>query len=94
VIYQIPRRHDDPPKLLLWDFDQALIFMLFLVMGLLSDMLVSSFVLGILAAKKYSRIKAGKHRMFLIHLMYWHLPSEMILGIKALPPSATREFIG
>lgn len=92
--HAIPRKHDEPAKLLLWEMDQALIFMVCIVFGILSDLLLPGVVLGVWGARAYGRVKAGKHRMFLVHLMYWFLPSEWIFPFPSLPPSSTREFIG
>lgn len=92
--YAIPRKHDEPAKLLLWDFDEALLFMIFVCFGIVSGFLLFSIILGLWAARIYSRKKAGKHRMYVVHLMYWYLPDELTPKSATLPPSCTREFIG
>lgn len=92
--FTIPRTHDEPPKLLLWDFDQALVFMVAIVFGIMSDFLTLGVVIGIWVSRWYGRAKAGKHRMYVVHLMYWYLPSEWLFPIPSIPPSSTREFIG
>lgn len=92
--YDIPRKHDEPAKLLLWEFDQALIFMIAVVFGIVSEMLFLGVVVGIWGGRKYGKTKVGKHRMFVIHIMYWALPSEWTFPCPCLPPSSTREFIG
>lgn len=92
--YSIPRTHDEPAKLLLWDFDQAMLFMIAVVFGILSEMLLLGFGLGLFGARWYGQRKVGRHRMFVVHLMYWFLPSEWIFPTPSLPPSCTREFIG
>lgn len=92
--FAIPRKHDEPAKLLLWDFDQALIFMIAMVFGILADMLFVGVASGLWVSRWYAQRKAGKHRMFVVHLMYWFLPSEWIFPFPHLPPSSTREFIG
>lgn len=92
--YAIPRKHDEPAKLLLWEFDQALIFMIAIVFGILSDLMVPGVALGLWSARWYGRKKVGKHRMYVVHLMYWFLPSEWMFPFPSLPPSSTREFIG
>ena len=92
--YAIPRIHDEPAKLLLWEFDQAMIFMIAIVFSILSSLLIPGVVCGIWLARWYGRKKIGKHRMFVVHLMYWFLPSEYAFPFPSLPPSSTREFIG
>ncbi len=92
--YAIPSTHDDPPKLLLWEFDQALIFMIGMVFGILSDLMLLGIVASLWAARWYGQKKVGRHRMYVIHLIYWFLPSEWFFPFPSLPPSSTREFIG
>ena len=90
--YLVPQRLDDPPKFLWWDFDVALVAMGALVLGIACDQSISSVVAGLVLAAAYQRVKAGRHRGFGFHALYWHLPVRM--GMKVLPPSAVREFIG
>jgi conjugal transfer pilus assembly protein TraL len=92
--YEIPRTHDAPMKFIFWDFDQAMIFMTCIVFGILADLMVPGIVLGLLLGSWYGRRKVGKHPMFILHSIYWHLPSELLLPFPSLPPSCTREFIG
>lgn len=44
--YEVLRRQDNPPKLLLWDIDEAGIFLVPVVLG----MMIRSFVPGLLLA--------------------------------------------
>lgn len=90
----IPSKHDGPPKLLWWELDQAMVFMFGIVFGILSDFLLFGIAAGIWGMRWYGRKKAGKHRMYVVHLMYWYLPSEWLFSFPSLPPSSTREFIG
>ena len=92
--FAIPSKHDEPPKMLWWEFDQASIFMTGVVFGILSGFLVLGVVIGVWGVRWYGKKKAGKHRMYVMHLMYWFLPSELVFPCPALPPSSTREFIG
>lgn len=92
--FSIPLTHDDPPKMLLWDFDLAIIFMVGVVFGIISGFLLMGVVVGVWGARWYSKKKAGKHKMYVVHVMYWFLPSELVFPFPTLPPSSTREFIG
>ncbi|WP_308925844.1 type IV conjugative transfer system protein TraL [Janthinobacterium sp. J1-1] len=92
--FAIPSKHDEPPKMLWWDFDQATIFMLFVVFGILSGFLFLGVVIGVWTARWYSKKKAGKHRYYVVHILYWYLPSQIIFPFPPLPPSSIREFIG
>lgn len=90
---EIPRRIDDKPKFLWWDFDQAMLVMLFIVMGIMANSLGGGVFLGMVAGIVYNKAKSGKHPSFAIHLMYWYLP-EWAMGFKCLPPSHQVEFTG
>lgn len=92
--YAIPSKHDEPPKLLWWEFDQSMLFMLSVVFGILSGFLFLGMAAGLGLGRWYGKKKAGKHRMYVVHMMYWYLPSELIFPFPSLPPSSTREFIG
>lgn len=92
--FAIPSKHDEPPKMLWWEFDQAIIFMTGVVFGILSGYLLLGVAIGVWCVRWYGKKKAGKHRMFVVHTMYWFLPSELMFPFPSLPPSSTREFIG
>lgn len=88
----IPTRLDDPPKFMWWDFDVAMLFMSFFVFGLVTGWILSFSLAGLMAAWFYRKSKAGQHRAYGMHLLYWHMPVN--LGMRATPPSSIREFIG
>lgn len=89
---EIPTRLDDPPKFLWWDFDVAMLFMTFLVFGVLTGWVMTFVAIGLVLALIYRKAKFGKHKAFGMHLMYWYLPIN--LGMKITPPSSIREFVG
>jgi len=88
----IPTRLDDPPKFMWWDFDVAMLFMSFFVFGVISGWILSFSLVGLVAAWLYRKSKAGQHRAYGMHLLYWPLPVN--LGMRATPPSSIREYIG
>lgn len=92
--YPIPSKHDEPPKMLWWEFDQAMIFMGGTVFGILSGFLFMGVVVGVWGVRWYGKKKAGRHKFYVVHIMYWFLPSEWVFPFPSLPPSSTREFIG
>ena len=94
MTYKIPTTHDAPMKFMLWELDQALMFMTGIVIGILADLMIPGLVIGLWLFRWYGRRKVGKHPMFVVHYIYWHLPSELIFPFPSLPPSCTREFIG
>ena len=88
----IPNRLDDPPKFLWWDFDVAMLVMIFMVFGIMLDHPIYVSLLGVVIAWLYSKTKIGNHRAYGLHLLYWYLPLNF--GMKVTPPSSIREFIG
>lgn len=92
--YAIPRTHDAPMKWLMWDFDQCMVVGIGFAFGLLTELILPGIALGLLGARWYGKKKAGQHRNFVLHLMYWYLPSEWLFPFPFMPPSSTREFIG
>lgn len=88
----VPRRLDDPPKFLFWDFDVAIIFMGIMLFGIMAGFFFTGVVAGIAAGYGLQRMKAGQQRGYGLHVIYWHLP--VTLGFKRTPPSCIRKFIG
>ncbi len=91
--YYIPKHLDDPPKALWWDMDEIVVFATIIFPGILLKnwtLLIVFMVLGIYVTYQYTKIKSGKIRGFLIHLIYWSLG----LKFKRIPASHIREISG
>lgn len=91
--YLIPQTLDDVPKFLWWDIDQALLVITFTGFGMTTGNMAAGAVVGMFCGWLYGRSKAGKHKRFAIHLLYWYLPREF-LSFKRTPPSHQREYVG
>lgn len=91
--YGIPRTLDSPPRVLWWDADQAILVSAFVVFGMAIGSMMIGVLLGGAMGYLYGRAKSGKHPMFAIHLMYWHLPGAL-LGFRRTPSSDHREYVG
>jgi conjugal transfer pilus assembly protein TraL len=91
ALLAIPRHLDDPPRFLFWDLDEAILFMLALILGMMVDLLFAGAATGVALVIAYGRAKSGRHRAFALHLMYWYLP--VTLGFRRTPPSYIREYI-
>lgn len=89
---RVPSRLDDITKFFYWDFDVAMLAMAGTAMGVIDDHLFVSTAIGVAMAFVYQKSKAGKHRGFGLHLIYWH--TSISFGMKVTPPSSIREFIG
>jgi conjugal transfer pilus assembly protein TraL len=87
----VPRRLDDPPKFIFWDFDVAICAMGISMFGIMAGYFLVSAVLGIGAAYGLQKMKSGQQAGYAIHLLYWHLPMRLF---KRTPPSCVRDFIG
>ena len=91
ALLAIPQHLDDPPRFLFWDLDEAILFMLALILGLMVDLVFIGGATGVALVLAYGKAKSGRHRAYALHLMYWHLP--VTLGFRRTPPSWIREFI-
>lgn len=91
ALLAIPQHLDDPPRFLFWDLDEAILFMLALVLGLMVDLVFVGGATGVALVLAYGKAKSGRHRAYALHLMYWYLP--VTLGFRRTPPSWIREFI-
>ena len=87
----VPRRLDDPPKFIFWDFDVAICAMGISMFGIMAGYFLVSAVLGIGAAYGLQKMKSGQQAGYAIHLLYWHLPMRLF---RRTPPSCVRDFIG
>jgi conjugal transfer pilus assembly protein TraL len=90
--YYVPQTLDDAPRFLIWDFDVAMVFIVFLGFGIMAGFLLTSGAVGIAAAWYYSKSKSGKSKGYGLHLIYWFMPA--LMSVKRAPPSNIRHFIG
>jgi conjugal transfer pilus assembly protein TraL len=88
----IPQTLDDPPKILFWDMDQAMVFILMIGVGIAVSSTFTFAIVGTVAAYFFGKAKSGKHRGFAKHLIYWFTPAT--LGMRRTPPSYIREYLG
>ena len=91
ALLAIPQHLDDPPRFLFWDLDEAILFMLALVLGLMVDLVFIGGATGVVLVLVYGKAKSGRPRAYALPPMYWHLP--VTLGFRRTPPSWIREFI-
>jgi conjugal transfer pilus assembly protein TraL len=90
--FQVPNSLDAMPRLFLWDFDVAMVFLCGLGIGIALGQLLFFSLIGLAGAAAFSRVRSGRHPGFLVHSLYWHMPGRM--GFRRLPASCEREFIG
>ena len=89
--YLIPKRLDDPMKVLFWDYDIFLCFVVGLAMGIAVGSMLLGLALGVGSAYSWSKARAGRHPGYAIHVVYWHTPFALF---RRTPPSSRRVFYG
>lgn len=91
ISHYIPRRLDDPPKLLFFDRDVGMVAVIMMGMGVSLNYPITGIVIGGILGFFLNKFKAGQHPGMTTHYLYW------ISGVpvpKALPPSHVRELNG
>ena len=92
--YAIPGTLDAPPRFLWWDLDQALLYLGLVLLGIVSNFSLGGILMGAVVGWLYGKTKSGRHRAFMVHLMYWHLPSDLASNFRETPPSHQRKYLG
>lgn len=87
----VPRELDANAKIFIWDFDVATLFLTGIGIGVMVGSLMLGFVVGVLLAKGWGKIRQGRARGFGIHTLYWYLPGK---PFHRSPPSFRRDFMG
>jgi len=94
-LYLIPRRLDDPPQFFFWDADEAILVIVFTLIGALLGLILVGLVVGLLAARGFARVKAEGGRGIVTRFLYWYTPSRWWLR-RTLParrhPSSNGEY--
>lgn len=91
LTHYIPRRLNDNPKFLFWDWDVAIIFVLGAMVGIYCGMLKVGLIGGFGLAAGWSRLKSGKHPGIAIHVTYWFIGKP---SLKEIPAGYIREMVG
>ena len=89
---RIPTSLDVPARILMWDSTQVGLLVAFVFLGILLKDPITWIGAGLGVAYMYGKFTGGRHRRFLLHWAYWHLPLRS--GFTRTPPSHLREFIG
>ena len=91
--FYIPRHLDDAPRFLLWSVDEAMSVILPVFLGIVLGFGILTLILPIICFKSWKKIKGSGGQGVVRRLIYWYYPKE-ILGLKATPESAIRNYIG
>ncbi len=90
--HYVPQTLDDPPKLLFWDMDVAMVFIVMLGFAIMVGQMVIGTIAGLILAAMFARAKSGRSRGYGLHLLYWYSPVG--LSFKRVPASNKRNFVG
>lgn len=90
--FYIPRRLNDAPRLFFWDMDVAIVFLSFLMLGLLMGYALAGALAAVVVGYYFGKSKSGRHPAYTIHLAYWYSP--LASGMEVIPPSYLREMAG
>jgi len=89
----VPKNLDNPPRFMLLNMYQAMIFFLIFGLSIVFRMMFLGIVLGGLLAWGYGKMSSGKARGFLAHLIYWYTP-PFLTKFRFIPESFRRFFKG
>lgn len=88
----VPKNLDAQPKVFIWDFDIAMIFMMIMALGILAGAFFIPLIVAVTICGAYQKMKSGRQPGYSIHLLYWISPVN--IGNRRTPPSCVRSFIG
>lgn len=88
--HMIPRYIDEPPQILWWEMDEAVVVMLCMILGIAINKMIHLTIVGLVAGYLIGKMKNTKQEGYLHHLAWWHgIPT---FDIKDIPHSHIREF--
>lgn len=91
--FYIPKRLDEPERLLFWSIDEACIMIMPIFIGLMLGHVIIGLSIGIFGYLKWRKLKGNNQANLIRALAYWVLPSS-IFRLKKTPPSHIRLFVG
>ncbi len=86
----IPSLIDDFPQVMLWSVDEIVPVMLGMLAGVLLNQAVLGLLFGLIIAKIYKKIKAGKNDGFLAHLLWRYIFIQIFKGKAFVEPLLKR----
>ncbi|MDA0967622.1 MAG: type IV conjugative transfer system protein TraL [Proteobacteria bacterium] len=93
-LYYIPKRLDDPERIMFWSSDElAVIFTPFIVIYFALDMFITAAVVSTVLCFWWKKFKGGEQANLHLYAMYWFYPAS-VMGLKATPRSYIRTYYG
>ena len=88
--FLIPRTLDDPKLMFIWEMDSALIAIVTVFFGLMTEMVVLGLVAAYFLTKGYNKLKEEGGKGLIVRICYWFLPN---FGIGRSVASHIRELV-
>ncbi len=89
--YWIPRTLDDPPLMLFFQADTAMVFIIVFLLGI-SFTIIGAVILAFIVTTTFVRLKENGERGFIMQMLYWYTPSTAWAG--KIWSSSIREYAG
>ena len=68
----IPNYLDEPPQILLWDFDDMIIFVLMICFGMVAHNLLAFGGVGFMLIRFFRNVKDRRAMGFMLHTLFWY----------------------
>ncbi len=93
MLVQIEQRLQDPPRFLMVPADEAFIFGLPFLLGMVGKVLISGFIVGLVLWMIWRRLKGDGGLVMMIGAFYWYIPSTVNM-FAGLPDSSVSVWEG
>ncbi|MCE2993408.1 MAG: type IV conjugative transfer system protein TraL [Alphaproteobacteria bacterium] len=89
--FYIPRTLDEPAKILFWPYDEGLVLLAPIGLGIILGYNLFGMISGLALFIGWRKLKGSNQSNYIIGLAYWYLPPWFI-KFKKTPPSHYRIF--
>lgn len=90
--YLIPRTLDNGALFFMWEADNAVLAMMWVILGGVLNMFLVGVLFAFLFTRGYASLKEEGGKGLIVRVIYWFSPSDMWLSKRL--PSYLREYIG
>lgn len=70
--HQLPRTIDEPPYLMFWRVDDAMMPIVGVILGIVSEWMLLCVGIGFVMSYVYQRVRLGRPEKFAEHTLYWY----------------------
>ena len=93
MLVKIEQRLQDPPRFLMIPADEAAVFGVPLLMGMLGKVLITGAIVGMVLWTIWRRLKGDGGMIMMIGALYWYLPNAVKV-FPGLPDSSVSVWEG